>query len=59
MSILENFSRMLLASAISERQDTAAYLRVLASALRNYGAKDDYGDGEWWGVFFKKSNGYL
>jgi hypothetical protein len=34
ISILENFSRMLLASAISERQDTAAYLRVLASALR-------------------------
>ena len=40
MSILENFSRMLLASAISERQDTAAYLRVLASALRNYGAPE-------------------
>jgi hypothetical protein len=29
ISILENFSRMLLASAISERQDTAAYLWVL------------------------------
>jgi hypothetical protein len=40
MSILENFSRMLLASAISERQDTAAYLRVLVSALRNYGAPE-------------------
>lgn len=45
MSMLENFSRMLLASAISERQDTAAYLWVLASALRNYGAKDGYCDG--------------
>ena len=45
MSILENFSSMLLASAISERQDTAAYLRVLAWALRNYGAKDGYCDG--------------
>jgi putative transposase len=40
MSILENFSRMLLASAISERQDTAAYLRVLVKALRNYGAPE-------------------
>src|SRR5260370_841464 len=40
ISILENFSRMLLASAISERQDTAAYLRVRASALRNYGAPE-------------------
>jgi hypothetical protein len=44
---------MLLASAISERQDTAAYLRVLASALRNYGAPEaivtDSG-----GVFYSK-----
>lgn len=52
-SILENCSRMLLASAISERQDTAAYLRVLASALRNYGAPEaivtDSG-----GVFYSK-----
>jgi putative transposase len=31
---------MLLASAISEKQDTAAYLRVLARALRNYGAPE-------------------
>ena len=36
ISILENFSRMQLASAISEKQDTAAYLRVLAKALRNW-----------------------
>jgi len=53
MSILENFSRMLLASAISERQDTAAYLWVLAKALRNYGAPEaivtDSG-----GVFYSK-----
>jgi transposase len=53
ISILENFSRMLLASAISERQDTAAYLRVLASALHNYGAPEarvtDSG-----GVFYSK-----
>jgi len=53
ISILENFSRMLLASAISERQDTAAYLRVLALALRNYGAPEaivtDSG-----GVFYSK-----
>ena len=44
---------MLLASAISERQDTAAYLRVLAKALRNYGAPEaivtDSG-----GVFYSK-----
>jgi len=53
ISILENFSRMLLASAISERQDTAAYLRVLTKALRNYGAPEaivtDSG-----GVFYSK-----
>ncbi|HEU5380034.1 MAG TPA: transposase family protein [Ktedonobacteraceae bacterium] len=53
ISILENFSRMLLAFAISERQDTAAYLRVLAKALRNYGAPEaivtDSG-----GVFYSK-----
>jgi len=40
ISILENFSRMLLASIISEKQDTVAYLRVLALALRNYGAPE-------------------
>jgi putative transposase len=31
---------MLLASIISEKQDTAAYLRVFAMALRNYGAPE-------------------
>jgi putative transposase len=40
ISVLENFSRTLLASIISEKQDTAAYLRVLALALRNYGAPE-------------------
>ena len=40
ISILENFSRMLLASIISEKQDTAAFLRVFAMALRNYGAPE-------------------
>ncbi len=40
ISVLENFSRMLLASILSEKQDTAAYLRVLAIALRNYGAPE-------------------
>jgi hypothetical protein len=44
---------LLLASALSERQDTAAYLRVLAKALRNYGAPEaivtDSG-----GVFYSK-----
>src|SRR6266849_8428139 len=40
ISILENFSRMLLASIMSEKQDTAAYLRVFAIALRNYGAPE-------------------
>ena len=40
ISVLENFSRMLLASLLSEKQDTAAYLRVLAIALRNYGAPE-------------------
>ena len=53
ISVLENFSRMLLASAISEKQDTAAYLQVLAKALRNYGAPSaivtDSG-----GVFYSK-----
>ena len=45
LAFLNNFSIMLLASAISERQDTAAYLRVLASALRIYGAPAGYCDG--------------
>jgi putative transposase len=40
ISVLENFSRMLLASIISEKQDTTAYLRVLALALRSYGAPE-------------------
>jgi len=40
ISILENFSRMLLASVISERQNLEAYLKVLFVALRNYGAPE-------------------
>ena len=40
ISILENFSRMLLASIISERQNLEAYLKVLFVALRNYGAPE-------------------
>jgi putative transposase len=40
ISVLENFSRMLLASIISEKQDTEAYLRVLALAIRAYGAPE-------------------
>ena len=37
ISILENFSRAILSSAISRRQDTEAYLAVLYAALRQYG----------------------
>src|SRR5258708_10125903 len=37
ISILENFSRAILASAISRRQDTEAYLAVLYAAIRKYG----------------------
>lgn len=40
ISILENFSRMLLASIISERQNLEAYLKVFFVALRNYGAPE-------------------
>jgi transposase InsO family protein len=37
ISILENFSRAILASAISRRQDAEAYLAVLYSAIRQHG----------------------
>src|SRR2546426_1168694 len=37
ISILENFSRAILASAISHRQDTEAYLAVLYTAIRKHG----------------------
>ncbi len=40
ISILENFSRAILASAISRRQDTEAYLAVLYAAIRKYGVPE-------------------
>src|SRR5579859_849335 len=40
ISILENFSRAILASAISRRQDTEAFLSVLYSAIRTYGVPE-------------------
>jgi hypothetical protein len=38
ISILENYSRAILASALSRRQDLSAYLTVLYAALREYGS---------------------
>jgi len=38
ISILENYSRALLASVLSPRQDLTAYLLVLRAALHEYGA---------------------
>jgi putative transposase len=40
ISILENFSRALLASAISPRQDLTAYLIVLRAAIATHGAPE-------------------
>ena len=40
ISLLENFSRAILASAISRRQDTEAYLAVLYAAIRKYGVPE-------------------
>jgi Integrase core domain len=40
ISILENFSRAILASAISRRQDTEAYLAVLYAAIRKHGVPE-------------------
>ena len=40
ISILENFSRALLASAISPRQDQTAYLIVLRAAIEAHGAPE-------------------
>lgn len=39
ISILENFSRAILASAISPRQDLTAYLIVLRAAIERHGAR--------------------
>ena len=40
ISILENFSRAILASAISPRQDLTAYLVVLGAAIETHGAPE-------------------
>ncbi len=40
ISILENFSRALLASAVSPRQDLTAYLIVLRAAVETHGAPE-------------------
>jgi transposase InsO family protein len=40
ISILENYSRAILASGLSRLQDTAAYLMVLYAALQEYGAPE-------------------
>jgi putative transposase len=40
ISILENYSRAILASALSRRQDLSAYLTVLYAALKAYGSPD-------------------
>ena len=40
ISILENFSRALLASAVSPRQDLTAYLSVLRAAMETHGAPE-------------------
>jgi len=37
IAVLENYSRMILASAVSLTQDTTAFLRVLYSAVERYG----------------------
>lgn len=40
IAILENYSRAILASAISRRQDTTAFLRVLHAAIEMHGSPD-------------------
>ena len=40
ITILENFSRAVLASAISVRQDTEAFFAVLYAAIRKYGVPE-------------------
>src|SRR5260370_6962733 len=40
MSILENFSRAILASDIFQRQDLTAYLLVLYAAIQQHGAPE-------------------
>jgi transposase InsO family protein len=40
IAVLENYSRAVLASAISRRQDTTAYLRVVHAAIEMHGSPD-------------------
>ena len=40
VSILDNYSRAILASAVSRRQDLTAYLMVLYAAIRQHGAPE-------------------
>lgn len=40
ISILENYSRAILASAVSRSQDTTAFLRVLYQAVERYGSPE-------------------
>lgn len=40
ISILENYSRAILASAVSRNQDTTAFLRVLHAAVERYGSPE-------------------
>ena len=40
ISILENYSRAILASAVSRSQDTTAFLRVLSSAVERHGSPE-------------------
>jgi hypothetical protein len=40
ISILENYSRLIVASMLSRTQDTTAFLAVLLMAVREYGAPD-------------------
>jgi putative transposase len=40
ISILENYSRLIVASVLSRSQDLAAYLRVLLEAIKAYGAPE-------------------
>ena len=40
ISILENFSRAILASAVSRNQELTAYLMVLYAAIRQHGSPE-------------------
>lgn len=53
IAILENFSRALLASPLSLRQDLTAYLVVLREAVRRFGAPEILGSASG-GVFLAK-----